>query len=67
MTLEQPLVSLSLGLSPCALPPTVASRRLMAAADHPNLLSFHEAFIDAGQLYVVTELAPGGDLGALLG
>lgn len=39
----------------------------MAAADHPNLLSFHEAFIDAGQLYVVTELAPGGDLGALLG
>jgi len=41
--------------------------RLMAAADHPNLLTFHEAFVERAQLFVVTELAPGGDLGALLG
>lgn len=39
----------------------------MAAADHPNLLTFHEAFVERAQLFVITELAPGGDLGALLG
>ena len=44
-----------------------AACRLMAAADHPNLLTFHEAFVERAQLFVITELAPGGDLGALLG
>lgn len=38
----------------------------MAAVEHPNLVSYREAWVEGGQLFLVVELAGGGDLGALL-
>jgi hypothetical protein len=42
------------------------SCRLLASLEHPNVLSFYEAFAEHQHLFVVTELAIGGDLAALL-
>lgn len=48
------------------LPPSPACspspRRLLASLYHPNLVQYHEAFVDHGKLCIVTELMPGGDL-----
>lgn len=41
--------------------------RLLAGLDHPHILSFYEAFVESHHLFLVTELAAGGDLAALLG
>ncbi len=43
------------------------AHRLMAAVEHPNLVTYREAWVERGQLFVVVELASGGDLGTLLG
>ncbi|KAL4444132.1 hypothetical protein ABPG75_011869, partial [Micractinium tetrahymenae] len=40
--------------------------RLLASLDHPNIISYYEAFCDHDQLCVVTELVTGGDLGSFL-
>lgn len=40
---------------------------LMAAVEHPNLVAYREAWVERRQLFVVVELASGGDLGTLLG
>ncbi|CAG9466460.1 unnamed protein product [Pedinophyceae sp. YPF-701] len=36
--------------------------RLMASVMHPNVVSYHEAFIDGNKLCIVMEFAPYGDL-----
>lgn len=41
-------------------------RRLLASLDHPNIISYYEAFCDHDQLCVVTELVMGGDLGSFI-
>lgn len=36
--------------------------RLMASIQHPNVVAYHEAFIDGNKLCIVMEFAPYGDL-----
>lgn len=40
--------------------------RLLASLNHPGITRFYEAFEDRGQLFVVMEHMPGGDLAATL-
>lgn len=53
-------------LTPPGLPASLPSVRLLASLEHPNLLRFHEAFVDHHTLCIVTELALGGDLGQFI-
>ncbi|KAK9810092.1 hypothetical protein WJX72_004681 [[Myrmecia] bisecta] len=36
--------------------------RLLASVKHPNVIKYHEAFLDGNQLCIVMEYAPNGDL-----
>lgn len=36
--------------------------RLLASVRHPNVVSYHEAFVDGSRLCIVMEYAAGGDL-----
>ena len=38
----------------------------MATLDHPNLMAYYEAWVEGGQLFIVTGLGAGGDLGSQL-
>lgn len=40
--------------------------RLLASLQHPNIISYFEAFCDHDRLCVVTELVMGGDLGSYI-
>ncbi|KAK2076954.1 hypothetical protein QBZ16_005182 [Prototheca wickerhamii] len=49
-------------LKPQVAHEVVQEIRLLASLYHPNLVQYHEAFVDHGKLCIVTELMPGGDL-----
>jgi len=40
--------------------------RLLAAVDHPHVVSYKESFIEAGKLHIVMELCAGGDVHSML-
>lgn len=40
--------------------------RLLASVSHPNIIAYHESFIEADKLCIVTEFCSNGDLFALL-
>jgi NIMA (never in mitosis gene a)-related kinase len=40
--------------------------RLLASVRHPNVVAYHEAFLDGPWLCIVMEFAPEGDLGKLI-
>lgn len=44
----------------------VSSCRVLASLEHPCLCRYCEAWVEAGQLFIVTDLATGGDLGTML-
>lgn len=49
------------------LPPQVVEEiRLLASLQHPNIITYYEAFADHDKLCVVTELVMGGDLGSFI-
>lgn len=40
--------------------------RLLASVRHPNVVSYHEAFVDANKLCIIMEFAVGGDLAGVV-
>jgi hypothetical protein len=50
--------------APARLPP--AQVRLLASVAHPNVIRYHEAFLDGHRLCIVMELAPDGDLSKVI-
>jgi NIMA (never in mitosis gene a)-related kinase len=40
--------------------------RLLASVAHPNVIRYHEAFLDGHRLCIVMEYAPDGDLSKII-
>lgn len=40
--------------------------RLLASIQHPNVVAYHEAFLDGNRLCIIMEYAPDGDLAKII-
>ena len=49
-------------LSECEIASTLTEIRVLASINHPNILGFKQAFVEAGYLYIITDYCGSGDL-----